>query len=107
VKIKKFNESIGKDEIESLFSYAKDLASSFAIEIVGGRIRTGDEHEIYCYIDLEHKFYDLSSYDNFSNYVKMVVEVDDVCNKLINIYKLSVSFEEKSNSIITIVIRLK
>ncbi len=101
MRIKKFNESISEDEIASLFSYAKDLALSFDTEIVV------DEDEVYCIVKLGHSFYDLSSYSSFSNYVKMIVEVDEVCNKLINIYKLSISFEEESNTRVSIVIRLK
>lgn len=98
MKIKKFNENLTLDDIKSYFSYAIDISGDFKYEY--------EEHEgdkIYM-IHLSHEFYDVSSYDAFLKYLELVNEIRDVCDKLIEIYKAKISFEEYSNARITIVI---
>lgn len=98
MKIKRFNESLSEDEIKSLFSYAADLSKNFDFE------NADFEDEKNYIVWLEHDFYDISSYDSFTKYVELVNEVRDACDKLIKIYNASISFEEQSNSQITIMI---
>jgi hypothetical protein len=111
--LKKF-ESLNiwtKQIIEERFQHAFDLCESYSIDL--GSFDDGDWYSNYepsweqaYLVELNHTFFDKSSFEEFIKFKKMLDEVEISLEEIKDAYKPSyIGFIETSNSKISIVIK--
>jgi FMN phosphatase YigB (HAD superfamily) len=98
-----------KQIIEERFQHAFDLSESYSIEL--GSFDDGywysnyDPEQAYL-VELEHNFFDKSSFEEFIKFKKMLDEVEISLEEIKDAYKPSyIGFIENSNTKISIVIK--
>lgn len=106
MKIKRYNESnkpeITKEILMDQLTNSLDLSKEYEIdyyddESCHGSFRTW-------IVKIGHNFYDECELSDFREYVELIKEIDHDINRLTGMYDCKISFEERSNDSITIII---